>query len=206
MDADVGDGPGDGRAGDLDDITDAERILGSRFGDRLLTQRARRQVDVTLDGGAGDDTLTSGAGRDVLTGGAGIDTISGLGEVDRILAQDRDRDNIDCGSGAPDEALVSLIGEGSIIGCEKVLPVRTATNNGGLVGTPRLMPAALRLSAGEPPACAFPGATRARARRSAPGWRCDSTARWAPGGFATRSRPSTSAAAGRSSARPARSA
>jgi hypothetical protein len=70
--------------------------------------------------------------------------------VDRVVASDGDRDTIDCGANAPDEALVSPGGESTIAGCENVVPVRgPATNRPGPpIGTLRLAPAAARVPAG----------------------------------------------------------
>ena len=38
----LGNGPGDGRSADFDDITDAEHVIGSRFGDGLAAPAGRR--------------------------------------------------------------------------------------------------------------------------------------------------------------------
>jgi hypothetical protein len=145
----VGDGPRDGRALDSDDIADAENLVGSRFGDRL-TAAISGTVAAKLDGGAGDDTLISSGSLDTLTGGPGFDTLSSGPNVDRIFANDVDRDTIDCGTGSPDEVIASLIGERSIIRCEKLFTASPPPpGGGGLIGTPRLTPAALRVPAGE---------------------------------------------------------
>ena len=147
----LGDGrPGDGRANDADEIADAERIIGSRFGDRLDASVAQPFVHAALEGGAGNDILVSGEGRDLLIGGLGIDFLSSRGDIDRIDARDNERDTVDCGAGTPDETLVSRDGESSTAGCERIVPTRPpATNNGGLVGTLRLTPQAQRVPAGE---------------------------------------------------------
>ena len=145
----VGDGPRDGRAFDSDDIVDAENLVGSPFGDRL-TAASSGTVAAQLDGGAGDDTLTSSGSLDTLTGGPGFDTLSSGANVDRIIANDLDRDTIDCGGGSPDEVVASLIGERSIIGCEKLFTASAPPpGGGGLIGTLRLSPTALRVPAGE---------------------------------------------------------
>lgn len=145
----VGDGPRDGRAGvDSDDIVDAENLVGSRFGDRL-TSTISGVVAARLEGGAGDDTLTSGFGIDTLVGGAGLDTLSSGSNVDRIVANDTERDTIDCGEGSQDEVVASSIGERSIIRCEKLFTASPPPPGGGLIGTARLTPTALRVPAGE---------------------------------------------------------
>jgi Ca2+-binding RTX toxin-like protein len=146
----LGDGGRDGRANDSDEIADAERIIGSRFGDRLDASTADRAIHAALEGGAGNDILVAGEGRDLVVGGPGIDFLSSRGEIDRIDARDSERDTLDCGAGAPDEALVSLGGESSTTGCERIVPSRNnATSNSGLVGTLRLTPKSLRAKAGE---------------------------------------------------------
>jgi hypothetical protein len=86
----------------------------------------------------------------VLVGGPGVDTLSSGTGVDRAVASDPDRDTIDCGD-TPDEAIVSLRGEGTKTGSERILPVRTlssSTRPGAPVGTLRLTPDALDVPAG----------------------------------------------------------
>jgi hypothetical protein len=117
----LGDGRGDGRSADFDDIADAEHVIGSRFGDGL---QAHPSVGAELDGGAGTDIITGGDQADVLVSGPGIDFLAGRGGADRLVAADGDRDTVDCGTGTPDEALVSIFGESSVSGCERVVPVR----------------------------------------------------------------------------------
>jgi hypothetical protein len=145
----VGDGPGDGRTGDQDEIRDAERVVGSRFGDELDTSRLRLPIDTSLDGGSGSDILIGGAGRDVIVGGLGIDFMSGRAGVDRLVASDADRDTLDCGADAPDEALVNPAGESSTTGCERIVVVRPPASSTGPVGRLRLTPRALRADAGQ---------------------------------------------------------
>jgi Ca2+-binding RTX toxin-like protein len=146
----LGDGRRDGRANDSDEIADAERIIGSRFGDGLDASIPQPAINAWLEGGPGNDILVSGESRDLVVGGTGSDFLSSRGEIDRIDARDTERDTIDCGAGAPDEALTSLDGERSASGCETIVATRPpATTTGGLVGTLRLTPAALRIAAGE---------------------------------------------------------
>jgi hypothetical protein len=80
------------------------RITGTEYGDPLL---GLGRADV-LSGLAGDDCLFGGRGRDTLigadgddrlVGGKGRDGVSGGAGKDTILAADRWRDTIDCGSG-----------------------------------------------------------------------------------------------------------
>jgi RTX calcium-binding nonapeptide repeat (4 copies) len=145
----VGDGPGDGRTGDQDEIRDAERVIGSRIGDELDTSRLRLPIDTSLDGGGGSDILIGGAGRDVIVGGAGVDFMSGRAGVDRLVASDADRDTLDCGTDAPDEALVHPVGESSTTACERIVTVRPPASSTGPVGRLSLRPKALHAEAGE---------------------------------------------------------
>ncbi|MCW2950646.1 MAG: hypothetical protein JWN41_1659, partial [Thermoleophilia bacterium] len=59
-----------------------------------------------LDGGLGTDRLFGGPGNDSLIGGTGADRLSGGAGNDRIMARDRSRDIVDCGSGRADRATV----------------------------------------------------------------------------------------------------
>jgi hypothetical protein len=145
----VGDGPGDGRTGDQDEIRDAERVVGSRFGDELDTSPLRLPIDTSLEGGSGSDILIGGAGRDVIVGGLGIDFMSGRAGVDRLVASDADRDTLDCGADAPDEALVNPAGESSTTGCERIVTVRPPASGTGPVGSLSLTPRALHAETGE---------------------------------------------------------
>ncbi len=140
----VGDGPGDGRTGDQDEIRDAERVVGSRFGDELDTSPLRLAIDTSLDGGSGSDILIGGAGRDVIVGGLGIDFMSGRAGVDRLVASDADRDTLDCGADTPDEAIVNPAGESSTTGCERIILFRPLVTSTGPVGSLTLTPKALR--------------------------------------------------------------
>jgi hypothetical protein len=145
----VGDGPGDGRTGDQDEIRDAERVVGSRFGDGLDTSPLRLPIDTSLEGGSGSDILIGGAGRDGIVGGLGIDFMSGRGGVDRLVASDADRDTLDCGADAPDEAIVNPAGESSTTACERIVPFRPpASNTGRGVGSLNLTPKAVHAKAG----------------------------------------------------------
>ena len=146
----VADGPGDGRTGDQDEIRDAERVVGSRFGDLLDTSPLRLPIDTSLEGGSGSDILIGGAGRDGIIGGPGIDFMSGRSGVDRLVASDADRDTLDCGADAPDEAIVSLAGESSTTACERIVPFRPPASTTGPVGILRLTPKALHAEAGQP--------------------------------------------------------
>ena len=125
-------GADDGEPGERDEVLD---VSGVRSGSGADTLSLLQTVVAELDGGAGPDTLTTGGGRDVVVGGAGVDTISSGAGVDRVVASDGERDTIDCGGDAPDEALVASGGvEGSIAGCERVIPVRPPLSSTGPLG------------------------------------------------------------------------
>ena len=53
-----------------DTLTNVEKVIGSRFDDRLSGDSGNN----VLDGGSGNDVLTGGAGADDLNGGSGFDT------------------------------------------------------------------------------------------------------------------------------------
>jgi subtilase family protein/hemolysin type calcium-binding protein len=84
---------------------DANQLRGGPGGDRLLGGGGRDLIW----GMAGDDCLTGGSGRDGLNGGAGRD---------RIHARDGEREQIDCGAGDRDFAMVDS--RDTVRGCERV--------------------------------------------------------------------------------------
>jgi hypothetical protein len=77
--------------------------------------------DDVLAGDAGSDLLSGGSDDDVLRGGSGKDTLRGGRGRDRIKAADGVRDNIDCGAGTRDSAVVDRKDE--VVGCETVTRV-----------------------------------------------------------------------------------
>jgi Ca2+-binding RTX toxin-like protein len=69
-------------------------------------------------GGGGDDCLSGGFGDDSLVGGDGKDQLGGGVGDDTIKAADGEIDNVDCGRGTHD---VAIVDETDIVaGCEKV--------------------------------------------------------------------------------------
>jgi Ca2+-binding RTX toxin-like protein len=65
--------------GGNDQLSGFERVLGSKYGDRLSGDAGADELrggagDDVLEGRAGDDRLVGGTGADTLTGGAGADT------------------------------------------------------------------------------------------------------------------------------------
>ncbi|HEX8104280.1 MAG TPA: hypothetical protein VF533_16810 [Solirubrobacteraceae bacterium] len=80
------------------------RLVGTRHGDRLRGTRAAdvlrggRGADV-LRGLGGADRLDGGPGADRLDGGRGRDQLRGRSGRDALVANDGERDFVDCGSG-----------------------------------------------------------------------------------------------------------
>ena len=88
--AHVGNGPDDGRAGDDDDIADAETIVGSRFADDLAGTPAAE----TFRPGQGDDVVRGDGGADryeSLASADGADRIIGSRQGDIVLYAQRTR-------------------------------------------------------------------------------------------------------------------
>jgi hypothetical protein len=99
------DQPGDGEAGEGDDVRgDVEDLLGGAGSD-------------VLTGNAGDNVLAGGDGGDRIDGGAGIDTYAADDGDDVLVARDGNREQVDCGGGA-DHATGDLVDD--LFGCEAV--------------------------------------------------------------------------------------
>ena len=124
----VDDGPGDGFAGEGDElravevlrITSPGAIAGSEGADEITVVNGPTRVSGrggddllyggvdgdALDGGAGADRLAGGPGDDTLVGGPGADQLSGDGAQssrfgnDAIDAVDGEPDSVDCGLGS----------------------------------------------------------------------------------------------------------
>jgi Ca2+-binding RTX toxin-like protein len=99
------DRPGDGEAGENDDVrSDVENLTGGRFNDRLVGSPRPNG----LNGVRGDDVLVSHGGRDTLLGGVGDDTFrpgpgrdraEGSSGRDTFYARDGRRDRLRGGRG-----------------------------------------------------------------------------------------------------------
>jgi Ca2+-binding RTX toxin-like protein len=102
----VDDRPGDGEAGEGDDVrTDVEAVAGGAGPDVLVGSLGAND----LQGGPGDDVLDGGAGPDVLTGGPGHDVVTYAGRTSGVgVSLDGAADD-----GAP--------GEGDAVDSEDVL-------------------------------------------------------------------------------------
>ena len=101
-----------------------DKLVGRRGSDRLFGGPGKDK----LRGGKDDDRLIGGPGGAVMIGGAGRDqfnmrngvTIGGAGR-DVIKARDGTPDEINCGPGAHDTAIVDPVEDG-IYNCERVIP------------------------------------------------------------------------------------
>ena len=102
----IGDGPGDGAAGENDDIlADIEDLIGGRRAD-VMTGSAGANRLVGLGGadrmfaGEGEDMLEGGNDGDRMDAGPGPDRVT-AGARDLPLLNDGERDRTDCRSSAP---------------------------------------------------------------------------------------------------------
>jgi serralysin len=98
------DAPGDGAAGEGDDVgSDVEEVRGTPGPDRLIGSDgpnvlAGMEGDDLLDGRGDDDILSGGGGRDRVLGGAGADRVSVYGPS-RVETADGAIDAIGCDDG-----------------------------------------------------------------------------------------------------------
>ncbi len=77
----------DGGSGERDTVLpDVEAVAGGNGND-------------TLVGSAGPNVLSGGPGNDTLNGGAGVDALNGGPGSDYVIANDRTKETLDCGSG-----------------------------------------------------------------------------------------------------------
>ncbi len=105
------DQPGDGEAGEGDNVRgDVEDLVGGAGAD-------------VLTGNAADNVLAGGDGADRIDGGAGIDTYASGDGDDVLLARDGNREQVDCGGGA-DHATGDLVDD--LVDCETVDAQRRA--------------------------------------------------------------------------------
>jgi Ca2+-binding RTX toxin-like protein len=100
----------------------SDRLVGTSGADKLKGLAGRD----TLIGGKGRDTLIGGKGRDVLRGGPDRDSFNMRSGVqlaapgrDKIDARDGGQDEINCGAGGNDLAIVDAAEDG-VYDCEKV--------------------------------------------------------------------------------------
>jgi Ca2+-binding RTX toxin-like protein len=102
-------GQGDDRVGGYDG---ADEIRGKTGNDRVRAGDGRDHVAA----GPGADALSGGDGNDLLTAAAhedvpleGVDVIVAGNDNDRIRVRDGEPDEIDCGHGKRDRALLDLV-------------------------------------------------------------------------------------------------
>ena len=102
----IGDGPGDGAAGENDDIlADVEDLIGGPRADVMIgTAEANRLVGLggadRMFGGDGADRLEGASDGDRLDAGPGPDSVIARAR-DRLLLDDGERDTAYCRSSAP---------------------------------------------------------------------------------------------------------
>ncbi len=92
-----------------------DRFEGTRGPDRVNGSRGADRVR----GKAGDDCLAGGRGHDRVAGGAGEDRLRGGNGVDSIRAADGEADDVGCGKGRRDRAIIDH-GLDTARGCEGV--------------------------------------------------------------------------------------
>ena len=103
------DQPGDGLAGENDDVgTDVEALRGGRGDDRLTGSDGPDVLSANagndfLDGRGGNDTLrgsllelAEGRGANDLVGGMGVDAFKDVGLLDDVIAVDGEAETIEC--------------------------------------------------------------------------------------------------------------
>jgi Ca2+-binding RTX toxin-like protein len=110
----------DGAAGEGDDVgADVEQVEGGKAGD-TITQAPNSTIALFAFGGPGGDALVGALGPDLLMGQAGADFIGGGAGADTLIANDGERDTLDCGTnpaGSPDSATRDAV-ETLVRGCE----------------------------------------------------------------------------------------
>jgi RTX calcium-binding nonapeptide repeat (4 copies) len=102
-------GQGDDRVGGYDGADD---LRGKAGNDRVRAGDGRDRVAA----GPGADAISGGDGHDLLTAAAtedvpveGVDTIAAGGDNDKVRARDGEPDEIDCGRGNRDIAVLDLV-------------------------------------------------------------------------------------------------
>ena len=103
----IGDGPGDGAAGEGDDVLgDVEDLSGGEGDDVLVGSDGPNRLEGrsgsdTLIGHAGDDTFSDGAIGDLLDAGPGRDRVTASAGA-RVRLADGEADRLRCGKMAPE--------------------------------------------------------------------------------------------------------
>jgi Ca2+-binding RTX toxin-like protein len=90
----------DGMTSEHDQVYQIEHLIGSAFDDTLGAV-AGTTIDMTIEGGAGNDIITGSSGHDTLWGDDGDDTLHG-GDGDDNLSGDNGNDVLDGGDGDSD--------------------------------------------------------------------------------------------------------
>jgi Ca2+-binding RTX toxin-like protein len=91
---------------ETDDVYQVEHVIGSPFNDILgdMATSATLAVELTIEGGAGDDIIWGGTVNDTLWGDSGNDTLHG-GDGDDNLSGDAGDDALDGGASSGDICL-----------------------------------------------------------------------------------------------------
>ena len=107
---------GDSKATEKDQVVNCEWVKGG-LGDDTITADPNGTVDVTLEGGAGNDVLTGGAGNDTIFGDDGDDTLAGGGGDDYLEGGDGD-DALDGGASDGDICVADALDQVAAVACE----------------------------------------------------------------------------------------
>jgi dipeptidyl aminopeptidase/acylaminoacyl peptidase len=107
-----------------DEITagDGQNIIQAQWGDDVVRSGEGRD---SVRAGDGDDVVRTGADRDVVRLGSGRDSVATGAGNDVIVANDGERDVLDCGTGGRDRAIVDAFD--SVRRCDKRIVAPPAT-------------------------------------------------------------------------------
>jgi Ca2+-binding RTX toxin-like protein len=117
---------GRGAGKELTGTKQADSLVGTNGPDHI---RGRGGND-RIRGRGGADTLNGGSGRDRISGGPGADVLVGGKGRDLIMARDGHLDQINCGPGRHDVAVVDRAEDG-VFDCERVRVPRSGQKRDG---------------------------------------------------------------------------
>jgi Ca2+-binding RTX toxin-like protein len=107
----------DGMAGELDQVTQIEHVIGSKYNDVLSGGSDPLAPELVIEGRLGDDNITGGAANDELWGDDGNDTVTG-GAGDDVVHGDAGDDILDGGDGDGDICLWDSTDQTKTVNCE----------------------------------------------------------------------------------------
>jgi Ca2+-binding RTX toxin-like protein len=118
----------DGESGENDNLApDVERVNAGQGSDTVVGSDQANTIlghagDDSINGAGGADSLQGLSGNDSITGGPGRDTLSGADGDDVLRAADGEPDQLFCGKGAGDIAVVDPPSVGDVVStdCESV--------------------------------------------------------------------------------------